>query len=141
MAQTYRSRPVEVEAPPEKVFGFLSDFRHFEELLPEGEVEGWQADERSCSFVYGGVGRVTLAVEEAEPDRYLRIRGDSGMKIPFSLEVLLAPAGQGTRVELVLEASLNVFVRALAERPLKEFLETLAAHLERFDFRAGRPRP
>jgi carbon monoxide dehydrogenase subunit G len=82
---------------------------------------------------------VGLAYTERQPHRLIRISGDSSAKIPFTLEVVLRGEEEGTVVELTLEASLNVFIRALAEKPLKEFLEIMISHIETFDFREGRP--
>ncbi len=139
MAQTYQSRTGKTPYPPEAVYGYLSDFRNFSHLIPDDKVKNWQTEEDKCSFDLPGVGRVGLEITERQPPELLRISGDSGAKIPFTLEIHIGRTEGGSLVDLVLEASLNVFIRALAEKPLKEFLEIMVSHIETFDFSSGQP--
>jgi carbon monoxide dehydrogenase subunit G len=139
MAQTYKSRTGKTPYPAEQVYTFLSDFRNFEHLIPEDKVGSWQTDGETCSFDLPGVGRVGLEYIEKTPHSRIRISGDSSAKIPFTLEIVLREEEGATQVELMLEASLNVFIRALAEKPLKEFLEIMVSHIESFDFSSGQP--
>jgi len=139
MSQIYKSRPGKTSFPAEQVYDFLADFRNFEHLIPEDTLGNGPAAGDTCSCALPGVGRVGLAYTERQPHRLIRISGDSSAKIPFTLEVVLRGEEEGTVVELTLEASLNVFIRALAEKPLKEFLEIMISHIETFDFREGRP--
>ncbi len=139
MPQTYKSRTGKTPYPAEQVYDFLSDFRNFEHLIPDDKLGNWQAEGDACSFDLPGVGRVGLAYTERQPHSLIRISGDSSAKIPFTLEITLHDDEGGTLVELTLEASLNVFIRALAEKPLKEFLEIMITHIETFNFREGRP--
>ncbi len=140
MAQQFRSRTVTVPYLPEEVYGFLSDFRHFNEFIPAGEVEEWEAEADRCSFSVPGLGKVVLSLREQEPPRRLLFAGEAPMGISLTLEVGIAGEGEGSRVDLLLEASLPLLMRALAERPLKDFLEKMASHIETFDFREGRPK-
>ena len=139
MSQTYQSRTGETSYSPEQVYDFLSDFRNFSHLIPDGKISNWQTEDEKCSFDLPGVGRVGLEITEKRPPEFLRISGDSSAKIPFTLAINIQRTEGGSRVDLTLEASLNVFIRALAEKPLKEFLEIMISHIETFDFSNGRP--
>jgi len=139
MSQIYKSRTGRTSSSPETVYSFLSDFRNFEHLIPADKVESWQTDGDTCSFDLPGPGRVGLQYSEKKPYELIRIAGDSSAKIPFTLEIRIRGEEGGSRVDLTMEASLNVFIRALAEKPLQQFLEIMISHIETFDFREGRP--
>ncbi len=139
MPQTYKSRTGKTPYPAEQVYAFLSDFRNFEHLIPEEKVGSWQTDGETCSFDLPGVGRVGLEYIEKKPHSSIRISGDSSAKIPFTLAITIREEEEESSVELTLEASLNVFIRALAEKPLQEFLEIMISHIEAFDFSRGQP--
>ncbi len=136
----YESRTAQVAYPARTVYDFLSDFSHFEHLLPEEQLEKWTTDGDSCSFEVAGVGKVGLKMEEKTPYERIKITGDSSAGIKFFLSIHIAETGPDhSNVRLVLQADLNIFIRALAEKPLKQFLEMLAGHIETFDFESGNP--
>ncbi len=139
--QQYESRPAQLVYPVNTVYDFLSDFTHFENLLPEEEVDNWVAQGDSCHFELTGIGRVGLTMEEKKPHEFLKIAGDSSAGIKFYLLVHIGENNQGGSVlKLILQADLNVFIRAVAEKPLKQFLEMLVGHIETFDFEKGLPK-
>jgi len=139
--QQYESRSAQLAYPVKTVYDFLSDFTHFEDLLPEEEVDNWVAHDDSCSFEVTGIGRVGLTMEEKKPHEFLKISGDSSAGIKFYLFIHIVENTQGGSVlKLVLQADLNVFIRAVAEKPLKQFLDMLVGHIETFDFEKGIPK-
>ena len=140
MAQTYESRQGQVSYPAKTVYDFLSDFSHFQHLIPEEQLSNWETDGDRCSFEIPGIGRIGLHMTEKKPVELIRIAGDSSAGINFNLLIHIEEIADGqSRVKLVMETDLNVFVRAVAEKPLKQFLEILISHIETFDFDRGQP--
>jgi len=137
--QQYESRSAQLAYPVNTVYDFLSDFTHFENLLPEEKVVNWVAHGDSCSFEVTGIGRVGLTMEEKKTHEFLKIAGDSSAGIKFYLFIHIVENNQGGSVlKLMLQTDLNVFIRAVAEKSLKQFLEMLVEHIETFDFENGR---
>lgn len=138
MEDTFESRIGKVASAQKEIYDFLADFRHFEKLIPKGEVTQWSADEDSCRFQVAGVGEVGLKTIEKRPYDLLKIAGDSMANIDFTLWIQIKEAAPGdSRVKLTLKAGLNPMIRMVATKPLKQFLEILISHIEKFDFQAN----
>jgi len=135
LEQKYESRIGKVPHAQEKVYAFLSDFRHFEHLIPAGQVDHWQADNNTCRFSVTGVGEIGLKMIEKKPNDLLKISGDSLANIDFTLWVQIREVSPGdTRVKLTLKADLNPMLRVITAKPLQQFLEILIKQIESFDF-------
>ncbi len=140
MEQSFESRTGEVPYTGKEIYGFLSDFNHFEHLLPEGQVNGWKTDGESCRFEAPGVGEVGLKIIEKIPHEFIEIVGDNSAKIPFNLQINISDPGRGqSQVKLTIRAKLSPFIRVVAEKPLRQFLDILINHIESFDFSKGLP--
>ena len=77
------SKVVAIRNSAELVFNALSDFRNFNGLVnmvPDGQMTDWQADENTCHFKVKGFD-VGLKFVEKEPHKTLKLTGDG--KIPF----------------------------------------------------------
>jgi len=135
MEDKYESRIGKVPHGQEKIYAFLSDFRHFEQLIPEGQVSKWEADSDTCRFNVAGVGEIGLKIVEKRSPDLLKISGDSTANIDFTLWIQIKESAPGdSRVKLTLKADLNPMIRMVAAKPLKQFLEILISHIETFDF-------
>ena len=139
--QHYESRTAQVDYPAVIVYDFFSDFTHFEQMLPAEQVDHWETDGDNCTFEMPGIGPIGLKMVEKRPTEFIKIAGDSSANIDFNLLIYLEEnSTDQSRIRLILQADLNVFVRAVAEKPLKKFLEILISHIESFDFEKGLPK-
>ncbi|PIQ26107.1 MAG: orotate phosphoribosyltransferase, partial [Bacteroidetes bacterium CG18_big_fil_WC_8_21_14_2_50_41_14] len=43
-----------IDKSAEDVYQFLSNFNHYEQLMPE-QITNWNSDEKSCSFTIQGM--------------------------------------------------------------------------------------
>lgn len=111
------------------IFRFLCDFNNFEKLLPE-RVQNWQADQNSCSFNVEGIAELALQMGTHSENTKVEYRSTANSAFDFKIHTLLAEQGEKTICEIYLEAELNPFVKIMAERPLKNFINSLVYQLK-----------
>jgi carbon monoxide dehydrogenase subunit G len=133
---------VRIDRPPADVFRYLTEVERAPEwqssaveVSAEGEIsEGTRI--REIRNFLGRRAESTLEVTEYEPGRRFSLRVLSG-PLPFEVRHALAPDGEGTRLDWVVEADTSRFpklaVRMMAgtaERQFKADLERLKRVLE-----------
>ena len=74
--EKYESKHVRILRPAETVYGVLSRFDNLTPVLAD-KVEGWTADENTCSFKAKGF-TVKLRMEERIEPKHVKIVGDEG---------------------------------------------------------------
>lgn len=127
---TFESEVREVNASCGEVFGFLSDFRNFESLMPE-QVVKWQATETSCSFRIQGVSDLSMRMDSKAADRNIHIVSEGDNPVDFSLDFFLQKKGEEScQVSVVFEAGLNPFVKSVASRPLQSLVDLMAKKIQ-----------
>jgi len=108
------------------VYNFLSDFTHFEHLLPPDKVTDWESDGVSCRFKVNGVGEVGLRIVDKEPGKTIKFSTDGKTPFNFFLWIQLkekAPAD--SRVKVTVKADLNPMMKMMVSSPINKFLEVL----------------
>jgi carbon monoxide dehydrogenase subunit G len=123
------SEKVEVQADASEVFTFLNDFRNFETLLPE-QVKNWQATEKTCSFSIEGVATLSMRIAGSSPNTNVHIISEGKNPVDYTLDCFIYPVNEGQcSAVLEFDAALNVFMKAVASRPLQNFVSLLAQKL------------
>jgi hypothetical protein len=118
----------------EEVFGFVTDIRNFERFVPQGTVNNWQADKESCSFSVSMLGTVSLRIIDKEMFRKVVYYGEALKKNDFSLIMNISGEGSGNaEVKISLNADLNPMLKAMATKPISQFLDMLICEMEKFD--------
>lgn len=125
---TLESNPVSIDRPAEEIYDFLSDFRNFEKLMPE-QVIDWKATEEECSFTIKGMASLGMKFRKKIPHSLLEIERSGKAPFDFTLRCLIANQ-QPCTVKLEFDAELNPMLKMLAEKPLTNFLNLLAAKLQ-----------
>jgi hypothetical protein len=127
----YESKDVLLNADRSSVYGFLSDFRNFNELIPS-QVKDWEATADWCSFKAEGAGQVKLKYKsrsldliEIEPDMNLPVSGEITLFVKLSDKLPKTLATVGANV------SIPPMFSMMLSRPLKNLLEMIAAALEK----------
>lgn len=124
------SNRVEINAPADKVYTFLSDFTNFEHLMPE-QIKNWQADADSCSFTIEGMATLNMRIASKNPPKNIHIVADGKNPIDYTLDIFLFEVNEAkSKVEIVFNADLNPFIKAMASRPLQNFVDMLAQKLQ-----------
>ncbi|MBN2480820.1 MAG: hypothetical protein JXB19_03705 [Bacteroidales bacterium] len=124
-----------VNGSPEKVYGFVSDFRNMADILPKEIMSNLEVYDQHCRFDVMGIGKVGLKIAEKTPYTQIKIIAAEGSPADFNLWINIAPLSEKqTEVNFVLHASLNIFVEAMAKKPLQQFIDMLADKMEQKDF-------
>ncbi|KXK46233.1 MAG: SRPBCC family protein [Bacteroidetes bacterium] len=120
------SDEITVEKSDAKVFEFLSDCNNLQQLMPE-QVTDWQSTVDDCSFTIKGMASLGMEISERNASSQVKIVRKGKAPFDFIMYYNLVPVGSDqTKVQIVFDADLNPFLKMMAEKPLKNFLNTLA---------------
>jgi carbon monoxide dehydrogenase subunit G len=118
-----------VNAPAADIFNFLTDFTNFQHLMPE-QIQNWKADADHCSFTIEGLADLSMRIAGKTPEKNIHIVADGKNPIDYTLDVFLFPGTESScKVEVAFNADLNPFIKAMASRPLQNFVDLLAQKL------------
>lgn len=133
--QEYISKQQQIFRPAVQVFPYISNLSLLTPAVAD-KVEEWQATEDTCSFKFKGF-TVALRIEEKVENKHVKIVGDGGtVPMDFAFWVQLHQVSDNdTRIRLVLHADLNMMMRMMLDKKLREGLdqavESLAAAFNR----------
>jgi carbon monoxide dehydrogenase subunit G len=124
-----------IEAPDEKIYNFLSNFKNFQQLIPVDKVKNWKSDENSCSFEIDYIGETGAKIMEKEPHSLIKYTNIDGSKYNFFFWIQLKRFDiNDTRIKLTMETKLNPMVEMMAKKPLQDFLEKVVDQLVNYKF-------
>jgi carbon monoxide dehydrogenase subunit G len=127
---TIESKTIVINCSQPVVFTFLSDFNHFENLMPE-QIVNWKSDADSCSFTIRGMADVSLRISERQPYTAIVIDQQGAARFPLKMTVLTGAKGEGqTEVKIVIRAGLNTFQSMLMVTPLTNLVNILVNRLK-----------
>ena len=125
----FQSERVQVDAPEQQVFEFMSDFRNFKDLMPP-QIINWKADEQTCSFTIQGMADLSMRMLNKNPYRNIHIAADGNNPINYTLDCFFEPGAENhSFAEIIFEAELNPFMSMVASRPLQNLVNMLAEKL------------
>ena len=133
--QEYISKQQQIFRPAVQIFPYISNLSLLTPAIAD-KVEEWQATEDTCSFKFKGF-TVALRIEEKVENKHVKSVGDGGtVPMDFSFWVQLHQVSDNdTRIRLVLHADLNMMMRMMLDKKLREGLdqavESLAAAFNR----------
>lgn len=117
------------------VFRVLSDLNKLElvkDQIPEDKLKDFSFDADTVSFRVDPIGKISFVVEEREPNKLVKFKSDNFIFNVFVWIQLVSQAENDTRLRLTLRADLNPFIKAMAEKPMREAVGKIAnalAHL------------
>jgi len=117
----------------EKLFKFLTNFNNFETIMPD-KVKEWTATENSCYFSISGIASLGMRIEEKKPFSFILMLDDGDVPFKFDFLIYLEKmSDKEIDVKLVFDADLNTMMKAVAIKPLKDFLEKILDKLEKIN--------
>lgn len=126
----FQSERVQIDAPEQQVFEFLSDFRNFKDLMPP-QIVNWQADEQSCSFTIQGMADFSMRMVNKNPWSNIHIVAEGDNPIDYTLDCFFEPGDEGKSFAgIVFDAELNPFLSMVASKPLQNLVNMLADKLQ-----------
>lgn len=127
---TIESKTGKVDSSAEKIYTFLSDFTHFEHLIPQDKIENWQANEEECSFSVKGVGQFGMKIIEKEPFKLVKVANTPKVPFDFFLWIQLKELAENdTRIKITIKAYLNPMLKMVAKKPLQQMVDTIVDQL------------
>lgn len=129
----FESRTGTLTCNAEEVFTFVTDIRNFERFIPGGIITNWNAEKESCSFSVSMLGTVTVRLAEKEKYNKVVFSGDALKKNDFLLTLNITDdVGDHAKVKILLRVELNPMMKAMAGKPIGQFLERLINEMEGF---------
>lgn len=134
MSQQYESGIKQIPYSQQRVYDKVSDLSHLTQFqdrlneLPQDKikVEDIQFDADSVSFSVSPVGRLELRIIEREEPKCVKFEATTS-PIPLTLWIQIVPtAAEACKIKLTLRTELNIFIKGMIQKPLKEGLEKLA---------------
>ncbi len=114
------------QSTTDSLFDFMGDFNNFKHLLPEDKITNFECTSEQCSFGIKGLMPLTIKIKERLPKSQITFETTGLAKFIFTLHIHLLE-NQQTNVEL--EGDMNPFIKAMAEKPLRELVNTMATKL------------
>ena len=108
------------------LFDFMGDFNNFKHLLPDDKIENFECTTEQCSFGIKGLVPLTIKIKDKKPKSEITFETSGLAKFVFTLHIHLLP-NQTTNVQL--EGDMNPFIKAMAEKPLSNLINTMATKL------------
>ncbi len=117
-----------------KLFDFISNFKNFESILPADKVEDFKYSEQECSFSIKGITPLTVRIEDKKEFEYILFTSQGLAKFNFRLKALfIGDPQQKGQCSIELQADLNPFVKAMAEKPLTALVDTMSLKLSQLN--------
>lgn len=129
----FKSATTAIERPAEAIYEFLADFNNFRNLIPADRVKNYESTKETCSFAVENMPTFHLKMGDNTPvSKVIMIPQNSG-GVEFSLTTNIEQVSQsGSKVDIILSAELNAFLKMMASKPLQTFVDTLASQLKEY---------
>ncbi len=112
------------------LFLFLSDFKNFKDILPEDKVENFTYSDKRCDFAIKGITTIGIVLVEQKEYSHLVFNSEGLAKFNFKLTVHFnGEATQTGTCQVDLWADMNPFIKAMAEKPLLQLINTMSLKL------------
>lgn len=118
-----------VRKSSQEVFDFLKDMRHHEKLMPS-QVSEWWSEHEEAKLKIQGLGALHLRRDEMITPSFIKIVPASKPPVDLNLEWNITPSGENCEVKVVIHADLNMFMKMVAEKPLKNLADFMAGKVE-----------
>lgn len=117
-------------SPIKDIFEFIGDFKNFDSILPHDKIEDFKFNENECSFNIKGITPMKIKMAEKNPHEFILFTSDGLAKFNFNLKVhFIGDASKKGECKVELMGDLNPFIKAMAEKPLTNLVNTMSAKL------------
>jgi hypothetical protein len=124
------SGSLSIEQPAEKLFSFLSDFNHFQQLMPP-QITNWQSTSDTCSFTIQGMATLELRIVEKLPFQSIRMLAEGKTPVPVEMKWHFeSPSEVSSLASLTLLTDMSPMLLMMAKGPLENFVKLLVQKLK-----------
>ncbi|TSJ39161.1 SRPBCC family protein [Mucilaginibacter corticis] len=125
---TFESKKV-INASPEAVYGFLSDFNNHGQLMPDS-VQNWSASYNEAGFTVQNTIKLSLRITERVENKAVNITAVDNPPFPVQLNWVLEADSDKTNVTFSITAELNMMMKLVASGPLQKLADHETESLE-----------
>ena len=120
---------IPVQKTAEELYIFLTDFKNFEQIMPEN-TETFEL--RDNGFVFGlkGMPKIKLKLDEKIPFSKI-VLGSAAEQFPFTLVANIEENEGKSKVNFKFNGKFNPMISMMVKKPLQKFIDTLSANLEK----------
>ena len=120
---------IPVQKTAEDLYNFLSDFKNFEQIMPEN-TEFFEL--RDNGFVFGlkGMPKIKLKLDEKIPFSKITL-ASAAEKFPFTLVANIIDDSDKSKVNFKFDGKFNPMITMMVKKPLQKFIDTLSSNLEK----------
>ena len=112
-----------------QVFEHLTDFKNFEQLMPESIAKFELLNEDRFLFALKGMPEIILERKEQHPNSKI-VLGAASDKIPFKLEIDIQGIDESqSEVQWSFEGEFNAMMAMMIKAPITNFMGTLSDNL------------
>ena len=110
------SPKISLSKSSQEVFGFLSDVKNFEQLMPEN-IDKFEAQEDSFLFALKGMPEIRLKMQETDSPKKV-VLGSASEKFPFTLTADIEETSvDSCNAQLRFEGEFNPTVAMMVKNP------------------------
>ena len=134
MSQQFESPIKQIPYSQQRVYDRLSDLSNLEqytdmlERLPQDkiQIQDLVCDTDSVSFTASPAGRIEVHIVDREEPKCIKFEATSS-PIPITFWIQLLPtSADSCKMKLTLRTELNIFLKGMLQKPLKEGLDKIA---------------
>lgn len=127
------SRTAQLNTPAPMIYRLISDFSFMGKIdPPDKRIKIISSDADSCRILVEGGGELGLRITEREENSLVKITSEPGSKFEFKMWFQLKEVkAYDTRLRITLHASMNSFMKMVAQKPLTNFVESIISQLEK----------
>ncbi|MBQ8336270.1 MAG: SRPBCC family protein [Bacteroidaceae bacterium] len=133
----YESSVKRIPYPQERVYAKLEDLNNLEGLkdkLPQDKIKELTYSRDEASVNVPPIGNVTLRIVDREAPKCIKLEA-VGSPLPFNVWIQIIPDGEeAAKMRVVAKADINIMLRSMVEKPLKEGLEKIAEALSMIQY-------
>lgn len=132
----------------EIIYRFLSDFNNLgafineatlsqiAEKVPDLKIESFDADADGCRFLVSKYGDIGLDIVNREPTKMIKISGSGNMPMSVDFWIQILPVSPyQSKIRLTLHADLNMVMKMMLGKKLKEGINKFAEMLTMLPYR------
>lgn len=117
----------------ENIYGFLSDFRNLDELVPPDKIQNWSSSAEQCHFDITGLGSLGMKIVEKDPYKLVKVETFHSSPMGLTLWMQIKQVNPSdSRLRLTAEADMNPMMKAMVSRYLQKGIDAMVDKLAEY---------
>ncbi len=126
---TIESTKVDVLKTSQEVFEFLINLNNLEKLMPQDRIEFWKSTDDTCRFGIKNLSSIGMKIKDISSPNEIILESDGKNPFTFTLTIFIHDNSGSVNSYFVFEGDVNMFMKAMVQKPLKQFFDTLSENL------------